>query len=126
MSPKILIACTIAVLIVLIAATVANRSKNAQDVRRAAQVHVDAIDAACDAYHLAMNKYPASLNDLFGSPGDSTWEGPYLHVTFSLVDPWGQAIRYDPKGPRHKGTRPDIWSAGPDKKDATDDDIVND
>jgi len=90
-SPKTLIACAIAVLIAIIAATVANivttnRSK-AHDVGRA-QVLVDSIDAACDAYHLAMNKYPSSLNDVFGNPGDSDWVGPGLHHT-PLVDPWG-------------------------------------
>jgi hypothetical protein len=124
MSPKILIACTIAVLITIIAATVANRSKP-PDVRRAAQVQVDAIHNACVSYHLAMNKYPASLDDLFPNPSDSDWVGPGESHHTPLVDPWGQAICYDPMGPRHKGTKPDIWSAGPDKKDATDDDIVN-
>ena len=129
MTSKTLIACTIAVLIAIIAANVAiivtiNRS-NSQDVRRAAQVQVDSIDGACKAYYLAMNKYPSSLNDLFGNPDDSDWVGPGQSHHTPLVDPWGQAYRYDPNGPRHKGTRPDIWSAGPDKKDATDDDIVN-
>jgi type II secretory pathway pseudopilin PulG len=121
---KTLIVCTIAVLITFIAATVGDRS-NSPDARRVARGRVNAIDAACDAYHLAMIKYPSSLDDLFANPGNSAWDGPYLKHHISLVDPWGQAYRYDPNGPRHKGTRPDIWSAGPDKKDATDDDIVN-
>src|SRR5262245_21452336 len=117
MSPKTLIARTVAVLITIITATVAiivttNRS-NSQDARRAAQVQVDSIDAACDAYYVAVNKYPSSLDDLFGNPGDSDWKGPGFSNHSPLVDPWGQAIRYDPNGPRHKSARPDIWSAGP-------------
>jgi hypothetical protein len=35
----------------------------------------------------------------------------------SLLDPWGKRFEYDPKGPRNKGAKPDIWSTGPDKAD---------
>ena len=31
------------------------------------------------------------------------------------MDPWGKPYRYDPKGKRNGGKRPDIWAVHPDK-----------
>lgn len=82
---------------------------------RAAQVQVDTIDSALDAYHLAMNNYPADISEsggLFVSQGDS-WDGPYLKHAVPN-DPWGSAYNYDPSGQQfHQGNRPDVWSNGP-------------
>src|SRR5262245_14645823 len=64
---------------------------------RAAQVQVDTIDNALDAYHLAMGSYPADISEgggLFVSQGDS-WDGPYLKHAIPN-DPWGNQYQYDP------------------------------
>jgi hypothetical protein len=55
---------------------------------------------------------------------------PYLDSDKSLIDPWGQPYRYDNNmqynGLNRTGeAKPAIWSAGPDKRDGTDDDILN-
>jgi general secretion pathway protein G len=82
---------------------------------RAAQVQVDTIDQALDAYHLAMNNYPADISEsggLFVSQGDA-WDGPYLKHAVPN-DPWGTPYNYDPSGQTyHQGNRPDVWSNGP-------------
>jgi len=83
---------------------------------RAAQVQVDTIDQALDAYHLAMNNYPSDISEsggLFVSQGDA-WDGPYLKHAVPN-DPWGNPYQYDISGQQfHPGqNRPDVWSAGP-------------
>jgi len=82
---------------------------------RAAQVQVDTIDSALDAYHLAMNSYPADISEsggLFVSQGDS-WDGPYLKHAVPN-DPWANPYNYDASGQQfHQGNRPDVWSNGP-------------
>jgi prepilin-type N-terminal cleavage/methylation domain-containing protein len=54
---------------------------------------------------------------------------PYIDSDKSLVDPWGQPYRYD-NSMQYNGlnktgeAKPAIWSAGPDKLDGTEDDIL--
>ncbi|MDR3198706.1 MAG: type II secretion system protein GspG [Planctomycetaceae bacterium] len=55
---------------------------------------------------------------------------PYIDSEKSLVDPWGQPYRYDNSmqynGLNRTGeAKPAIWSAGPDKRDGTEDDILS-
>ncbi|MDR0336620.1 MAG: type II secretion system protein GspG [Planctomycetaceae bacterium] len=55
---------------------------------------------------------------------------PYVDSDKLLVDPWGQPYRYDNSmqynGLNRTGEiKPAIWSAGPDKRDGTEDDITN-
>ncbi|MDR2115587.1 MAG: type II secretion system protein GspG [Planctomycetaceae bacterium] len=55
---------------------------------------------------------------------------PYVDSDKSLLDPWGQPYRYDNSmqyyGLNKTGeAKPAIWSAGPDKRDGTEDDILN-
>ncbi|MDR2438702.1 MAG: type II secretion system protein GspG [Planctomycetaceae bacterium] len=54
---------------------------------------------------------------------------PYLDSDKSLIDPWGQQYRYDNSmqynGLNRTGeAKPAIWSAGPDKRDGTEDDVL--
>ena len=39
----------------------------------------------------------------------------YVDPKFTFTDPWGNPYRYDPKGKRNGGKRPDIWTVTPDK-----------
>lgn len=55
---------------------------------------------------------------------------PYIDSEKSLIDPWGQPYRYDNSmlynGLNRTGeAKPAIWSAGPDKRDGTEDDILS-
>ncbi len=33
-----------------------------------------------------------------------------------LIDPWKKPYQYDPAGPKNKGSKPDLWTATPEKK----------
>lgn len=48
------------------------------------------------------------------------WDGPYLDR--DPIDPWGTPYHY--RYPGTGGKDFDIWSAGPDRKDGTEDDIT--
>lgn len=72
---------------------------------------------------------PTSLKDLFERPADpvlaAKWNGPYLNGGLRR-DIWGNDLRYSfgEKAIHNKGGF-DLWSAGPDGKDGTEDDIGN-
>jgi hypothetical protein len=53
------------------------------------------------------------------------WAGPYLDKEELPSDPWGNPYQY--AYPPENGTMdfPDIWSAGPDGEDGTEDDICS-
>ncbi len=68
------------------------------------------------------------LNVLITANGaDKKWKGPYLDNSSAVpTDPWGNPLQYQYPGTHNTaGTKPDIWSYGPDKQDHTDDDISN-
>jgi Type II secretion system (T2SS), protein G len=80
-----------------------------------------------DIYHTHMGHYPASLNDLTTTPtsdDQARWGEPYIKDNNSLMDPWGRPLRYRFPSTRDKEIY-DLWSAGPDGIDDTDDDIIN-
>jgi general secretion pathway protein G len=56
-----------------------------------------------------------------GGPEADIWAGPYAH---HVVDPWGNRWRLDVPGKHHPESF-DLWSAGPDGKDGTEDDLKN-
>jgi hypothetical protein len=70
---------------------------------------------------LDLNHFPSEtppvLKDLFESPGDPKWKGPYLtDLTPPLRDRWGTEIHYETKpNPDKKGVYAEILSFGPDK-----------
>lgn len=80
---------------------------------------------AIEDYYLDCKEYPSEnigLKALITNPGVSNWKGPYLTtkdpVTFK--DPWANPYIY-----KIIDGKPKIFSAGPDKKPGTDDDIYN-
>lgn len=77
-----------------------------------ARTAVEQLTVAVGAYKLAVEQYPAKLEDLTQPPGKRK---PFVEKE-NLTDPWGRPYRYDPKGPRNEGQKPDIWSDGPDGK----------
>jgi len=92
----------------------------------AARAQIAAVKGALRMYHLDMNKYPASLDELTTKPtgaGADKWGGPYLEDAVK-PDPWSNKYQYLAEGKRNTG-KFDLWSNGPDGQSGTDDDIGN-
>jgi hypothetical protein len=74
-----------------------------------AQYKIALLDQAVNAYRVKNEKVPETLEAL--TEGDK----PIVEKT-ALKDAWGKAFQYDPKGPKNKGTKPDIWTVDPEGK----------
>jgi hypothetical protein len=74
-----------------------------------AALQVKALDVAVKAYMLKNEKFPENLDDLLKPK-------PLIENADGLTDPWGRKFQYDPKGPRHNGELPDIWTLTPENK----------
>ncbi len=81
-------------------------------------------------FRFQTGQYPQSLEDLYKQPADPAvaekWKGPYVEGKEIPKDPWGNPYGYRASGDelRNKDSF-DLWSAGPDGKDGTEDDIAN-
>jgi general secretion pathway protein G len=84
------------------------------------------IQSALDAFKADTSFYPKGSNgllELVQQPaGATTWRGPYLDKLPN--DPWGHKYIYEFPG-KHNTNGFDLFSAGPDCKPGTGDDIVN-
>ncbi len=85
---------------------------------------------ALQAYRLDLGRYPDTAQGLAalstrpaGSPEKDRWNGPYLQEP-APMDPWGLPYRYAAPG-KHRPEAFDLWSAGPDGIDGTEDDLGN-
>ncbi|HUN82385.1 MAG TPA: type II secretion system major pseudopilin GspG [Phycisphaerae bacterium] len=83
---------------------------------------------AIELYKFNCGQFPENLKDLVEKPSNDAvakkWTGPYLKDISMLKDPWGNDYYYNRAGNKVPGSV-DLWSAGPDGQDGTDDDIVN-
>jgi hypothetical protein len=79
----------------------------ADDKADLARTDVRNLTKAVEAYVKAKGNAPARLADL--------QTAGYVDPKATLMDPWGNPYRYDPKGKRNGGKRPDIWAVTPDK-----------
>jgi general secretion pathway protein G len=83
------------------------------------------IKSALGAYEVDNGSYPKSLQDLLQQPSGATkWHGPYFDPPKLPNDPWGHQYFYEFLG-KHNTTGYDLFSAGPDGKTGTGDDIGN-
>jgi general secretion pathway protein G len=83
------------------------------------------LKSAIDQFKEGTGRYPNSLQDLFQQPADvHKWIGPYVEPPQLPIDPWGDPYLYQFPG-RHNTNSYDLWSAGPDGKSDTEDDISN-
>lgn len=91
---------------------------------RAARNQIGALRTPMSAYKLDMGDFPPSLQALVFAPAgaEGSWHGPYVDRNIPL-DPWGNEYRYSYQS--QHGLEYDIWSAGPDRTDGTEDDIGN-
>jgi len=81
------------------------------------------LKSALGAFQVDNGFYPKNLQDLFQQPSGATnWHGPYLEKF--PVDPWGTKYFYEYPG-KHNPNGYDLFSAGPDGKAGTGDDIGN-
>lgn len=109
-------------------------SKKKADID-AARTQIGLFRTALEKYALDMNTFPSSeagLDVLVVEPSDveeeqlANWAGPYITTSAKEApkDPWGQKYLYEFPS-THDSEYPDIWSAGPDTKEGTEDDVVN-
>ena len=95
---------------------------------RVAAAHADikgGFKSAIDQFEQDNGNYPKSLQDLVQQPADAkNWRGPYFTPTNLPTDPWGNPYIYEYPG-KHNKNGYDLFSAGPDGKPGTDDDICN-
>ncbi len=109
-------------------------SKKKADID-AAKTQIGLFRTALEKYALDMNTFPSSesgLDVLVVEPSDvdeeqlANWAGPYITTSAKEAprDPWGQKYYYVYPS-THDSEYPDIWSAGPDTKEGTEDDVVN-
>jgi len=85
------------------------------------------LTAPLERYHQHAGAYPASLANLYRLPSGMTqeaWGGPYVDGPSRLKDAWGREFQYQSPG-THNTQGYDLWSAGSDGQDTTDDDIGN-
>src|SRR3954469_14819214 len=91
---------------VVLALTVTGLTR-ADDKEELVRIDVRNLTKAVETYVKAKGNAPAKLADL--------QTAGYVDPKASLTDPWGNLYRYDPKGKRNGGKRPDIWAVTPDK-----------
>jgi general secretion pathway protein G len=112
----------------ILAAMVVPKMIGRTDQARKAAVANDlaAIKTALDAFEVDNGYYPKGKNglmDLLQMPRDArAWHGPYLEKL--PMDPWQDPYIYEFPGKHNPGFY-DVYSAGPDGKAGTDDDIGN-
>ncbi|HUZ06735.1 MAG TPA: type II secretion system major pseudopilin GspG [Candidatus Paceibacterota bacterium] len=84
------------------------------------------IKTALDYFKADTGHYPKGTNGLLElvqqHSGTTNWHGPYLEKL--PVDPWGHKYIYENPG-KHNTNSYDLFSAGPDGRAGTDDDIGN-
>lgn len=103
-----------------------------QNQEQVAKIFVkESLEVPLASYKIAMGGYPTTeegLQALLTAPaaGAERWRGPYIKADGGKlpVDPWGTTYSYAYPG-THNADRYDVWSAGPDRKDGTADDIGN-
>jgi general secretion pathway protein G len=96
----------------------------ARPVATRADINGD-IKFALDRFEVDNGNYPKSLQDLVQPPADAkNWHGSYLDSTNLPIDPWGDDYIYEYPG-KHNKNGYDLFSAGPDGKPGTKDDIGN-
>ena len=93
-----------------------------------ATTQISTFKTALNGYEIAVGSYPkgtAGLVDLIQKPRDAQgWSGPYLDTDAIPKDPWNNDYVYTCPG-KHNPSSYDIFSAGPDGRPGTDDDITN-
>ena len=126
------------IILVILVAMVAPRLIGSRDKAEinATIGQIGLLESALENYEFDCRSFPSTeqgLGALVQAPAAdsetgasaSGWGGPYLNSTELPTDPWGGAYNYEYPPTRGSGSKPDIWSYGPDGQDGTDDDIFS-
>ncbi len=118
----------LAILGILAAIVVPKFSGRTEQARiTAAQSQIATFGTALDAFEVDNGHYPRGrdgLRELVEQPRDAkNWKGPYLQQDIPN-DPWGQPYIYEYPG-RNNPHSYDLYSAGPDGRPGTEDDVTN-
>jgi general secretion pathway protein G len=85
---------------------------------QAAQIQVEALSSAVDAFVIDVGRVPSDsegLKALLTAPSDApNWDGPYTKKSASLIDPWGRPYLYRSPG-RHSDF--DVYTLGADNRE---------
>jgi general secretion pathway protein G len=124
---EVLLVLTILVVIASFAVMAYGPAQRGANIK-AAKTQIESFKGAAKLYWLDVGYYPPSLEALrMQQAGDAEaaqrWNGPYIDRDIPM-DPWHQPYRYKFPG-AHDPELPDIWSAGPDRADGTDDDVTS-
>ena len=121
----LLVLVILAVLAAIVIPKFAGRSQQAKET--AAKSQISAFEVSLEQFEVDTGYYPqgsAGLTALVEQPSNAqNWKGPYLAKGIPL-DPWGNAYIYTVPG-KHNPDTFDIYSAGPDRKAETADDVGN-
>ena len=121
-------------ILVLLAAMVGPRLLKTQSKAdiQATIAQISNLESSLKFYSIDNRTFPSTeegLQALLTKPADENrarnWNGSYLDADRLPADPWGNAFQYEYPPSRGARDLPNIWSWGPDGKDATEDDIVN-
>ncbi|MDA0989998.1 MAG: type II secretion system protein GspG [Verrucomicrobia bacterium] len=85
-----------------------------------AEGELNILRAGIELFHRDCRRYPEADEGLWVlvvNPGNTSWNGPYVNVV--KRDPWGLQYGYT-----ISSNGPNVFSAGPDKKDGTADDLT--
>jgi general secretion pathway protein G len=119
-----LVVAILGILAALVIPKIAGKSEEARIMAANTDIK-SGIKSALDSYNVDMGTYPASLQDLVQAPHNAkNWHGPYFDPPQLPTDPWQNAYLYAFPG-KHNPASYDLWSAGPDGKSGTSDDIGN-
>jgi general secretion pathway protein G len=122
---EVLLVLVILVVLASLSVTVFQGTREGADID-AAKAQIGLFKTSIDLFNLHTGRYPDDLESLAAEPADaslkSRWRGPYMEKV--PVDPWGNPYRIVVPG-KHRQASYDLWSAGPDGQDNSDDDIGN-
>jgi general secretion pathway protein G len=122
----LLVLVILATLAAIVIPKFTGRSEQARET--SAKTQIANVSTALDAFEVDMGYYPQSgdgLNELMEAPQTNAnqWRGPYLKQAIGN-DPWGNAYVYESPG-KHNEKGYDLYSAGPDGRAGSEDDITN-
>lgn len=121
----LLVLVILGVLAAIVVPKFAGRTEQAKEA--AARTQISTFETTLDAFEVDNGYYPKGKNGLDSlviPPQDAqNWRGPYLKQDIPL-DPWGNAYVYECPGKFNVATY-DLFSAGPDGRAGTEDDITN-
>lgn len=124
---------TLAIIGLLAGLAISNSDKIfGQSQEAVAKIFVrDSLKTSLTRYKIDLGDYPSTaegLGALLAAPGSKAdrWRGPYAETPGGKLplDPWGEPYRYRYPGTKNKGGY-DLFSAGADKAEGTDDDVGN-